>query len=191
MSTQFQDGQRAPRPTSQGIGIEALISRIAVETSDMAKTDDTVVAAPPAADWTIEGIADNTRITTSFGEVPAQLLRKNDMLRQRDGSFRKIIWIDHFRFDEAFISRHPEAAPVRIRAGALRPNTPERDVDLSPCQPLAFTTQAGHQIVRARDLLKRAGVLQVPRNLLSYTQIQCEGGDTEIRAEGIWVVLKG
>lgn len=201
MSVQVQNGQarretRKPITDSQTLDIDNLIQRIAKQPSAPLKSVASARLSPAATPasrpaWAIDGIADNTRITTSFGEVPAQLLRKNDMLRTRDGSFRRIAWISHLRFDEEFMAQHPEAAPIRIRAGALGRNMPERDVELSPSNAISLTTGTGRATFKAKDLLNRSGVLQMPRTLLSYTQIRCEGGDTEICSEGVWIHLNG
>ena len=201
MSAQFQNipaGAPVRRSDSDhsAINIDGLIEKVAAETSVTSKPALRTGISPAArsssdSNWTLEGIADNTRVTTSFGEVPVQLLRKNDMLRVRDGSFRRINWVNHFRFDEDFMSKHPAAKPVRVRAGSLGQNLPARDIEISSCTNLMLTTGAGTMPVQAQSLLKRAGVLSIPRTQLSYTQFKCDGGDVDVCAEGVWIRISG
>lgn len=78
---------------------------------------------------------EGTRIMTRAGEVPVERLQAGDLvLTLGPGGPRlaPIRWIGHRRLDLARHPRPEEAAPVRIRAGALGPNSPARDLYVSP-----------------------------------------------------------
>ena len=55
--------------------------------------------------WSIPGIYSGTRISTSFGEVPAHLIRVRDQLRTRDGDYVRVLRIDEYKLDADFLAR--------------------------------------------------------------------------------------
>lgn len=120
--------------------------------------------------WSLPGFGPLTRITTSLGDVPAQALREGDLVRTRDGGFKRIEWLDRITLDEEFISLHPDALPVMIRPGALARGVPGHEVYLAPNQPIApgaNRLNAGKAI--ARDLLGRPGVFRKAEAMYVYT----------------------
>jgi len=75
---------------------------------------------------------EDTMILTPAGEVAVQALRAGDLVLTRTGQQRPIRWIGTRRLD---LARHPEpnrVRPVRIRADAMAPGVPRRDLSLSP-----------------------------------------------------------
>lgn len=79
--------------------------------------------------------AAGTRIMTPRGEVPVECLRVGDLvvtLGLAGAWVRPIAWIGHRRVE---CHRHPHpklVQPIRLRAGALGPGVPHRDLVLSP-----------------------------------------------------------
>jgi len=121
-------------------------------------------------DWMMPGFGPLTRVTTSLGDVPAHALRVRDMVRTRGGDFRPIVWLDRLVLDEEYLSLHPDALPVLIRAGALARGVPSHDVYLAPRQsidPQANRLAPSHK--RAMDLLGRPGVLRKAEAMYTYT----------------------
>ncbi|SPH18311.1 hypothetical protein DEA8626_01847 [Defluviimonas aquaemixtae] len=149
--------------------------------------------APPApskperprrsVEWTIGGFCDDARVTTSFGELPIQALRRRDPLRTVEGPLARVERVDRIQLDEAFLEQNPDAQPVRIQAGALGPNRPKTDVLVSPHQAVGVG-QYGNDFRRARDLLDRPGVVRQPALGLSYYVFQCEAPAT-VEVEGL------
>ena len=84
-------------------------------------------------------IADGTLIATPDGARPAETLRPGDevmVLADGPPSPRPLRWVGRREVD---LARHPSparAAPVRIAAAALAPETPSRDLLLSPDHPV-------------------------------------------------------
>ncbi|WP_207443821.1 Hint domain-containing protein [Roseomonas haemaphysalidis] len=76
-----------------------------------------------------------TTVETARGAVAVEALRVGDSLRVlsgRQGDWAPVLWVGWRDVD---LLRHPNpgrVAPVRIRRGALGPNTPDRDLLVSP-----------------------------------------------------------
>ena len=78
---------------------------------------------------------EGTRIMTRAGEVAVERLRAGDLVLAvgpGGARFAPVRWIGHRRIDLARHPRPDQARPIRIRAGALGPATPVRDLFLSP-----------------------------------------------------------
>jgi hypothetical protein len=141
----------------------------------------------PQGLWSLPGFGPMLRIATSFGPVPAQALRKRDLVRTRTGEFRKIEWVDRMVLDEGFLKSVPSALPVLIRAGALGPSLPASDMVVSPEQVICVAAPgAPPRRVAARDLLSRPGVMRKPEQIFTYTRFHC-GEPVEVQAEGMWL----
>ncbi len=134
-----------------------------------------------------QGLGPMARVSTSFGDMHAQTLRERDMLRTRAGGFIKIERVDRYVLDEDFLSYHPEALPVRIRAGAFGRNLPASDVILAPYQKFTAGQQiAGSTLSRALDALGRPSVVRAAESFITYTVIRC-AKPVSILCEGLWI----
>ncbi len=121
-------------------------------------------------DWMLPGFGPLTRITTAMGEVPAQALRERDLVRTRNGDFKRIQWLDRIVLDEEFISLHPDALPIHIKANALGRGIPSHDVYLAPRQRIdwrASKLTGAHDV--ALDLKGRHGVFRKAEAMYTYT----------------------
>lgn len=137
--------------------------------------------------WSLPGFAPMTRITTSFGDVHAQALRERDLVRTRSGEFKPIRWVDRIVLDEGFLSRHPDAQPVLIRANSLGRGLPRADIMLSPRQPIApLYNQLPGSAKTAADLLSRPGVYRKTENVVTYTLFHL-GAPDYVMTERFWV----
>lgn len=135
--------------------------------------------------WTLPGLCSGVRVTTSFGDLPVEALRKRDPLRTQPGSLALVTWVDRIRLDEEFLAQNPDALPVRIPAGSLGYGRPERDLIVSPHQPVNVSPSVhGQEFRRARDLLSRPGVVRQPVTMVSYHLFHC-GTPTIVKAEGV------
>ncbi|MEM6824102.1 MAG: Hint domain-containing protein [Pseudomonadota bacterium] len=136
--------------------------------------------------WNLPGFGPMTRISTSFGEVPAQALRERDIIRTGQGNLKPISWIDRMQLDAGFLENVPDAHAVLIRAGALGKGLPKADVVVSPEQ-LVGTGRHLHDVsfVKAKELLGRPGVLRKPEEIMTYTLFHC-GESVVARVEGLW-----
>ncbi len=133
---------------------------------------DEVDAPAEAVEMSFVGIESRTRLTTSFGDVPAHLLRVNDSLRTADKRYVKIRRIDVLKLDHDFLRFHPAAQPIRIGASALGPGLPHQDLYLAPHQVLFSGTRSfDSKAVTAASLLSRPRVGRAPCEQVSYYRL--------------------
>jgi hypothetical protein len=105
-------------------------------------------------------IAAGTLIATPAGDVPVDTLRAGDEIHVlEDGRLvpRPLRWVGRLAVN---LGRHPapgRAAPVRVAAGAVAPDTPARDLLLSPDHALLL----GGVLVQAQALRNGATVAQL------------------------------
>lgn len=141
----------------------------------------------PPVRWTLPGFCGGARITTSFGDLPIQALRRRDPLRTVHGTLATVEWIDCIQLDEEFLQSNPDALPVRISAGAFGNGKPERDLTVSPHQLVNISPSQYRQDFRlARDLTDRPGILRQPDMLIRYHVFHCATPATVI-VEGLCV----
>jgi hypothetical protein len=73
-----------------------------------------------------------TLIRTIRGEMPVESLMIGDEVVTLDGSARAIKWIGRRTFSTRFVKASSRVVPVLIRAGAIAPGVPCRDLRVSP-----------------------------------------------------------
>lgn len=158
VSSEFQDTNGNVNPDSGAFG-EAFLMSVTTEAACFAA---------------------GTRIRTARGEVAVEALRPGDrVIAARSGRHAPVRWIGHRRLAPA---RHPrpwDVNPVRIRAGALGPGCPVRDLLLSPDHALFL----GGILVRARDLMNGATVVQEDAAEITYYHVELDRHDV-LFAEG-------
>lgn len=81
-----------------------------------------------------DGIAPGARVDTPLGEVPAEALRVGDAVLIAGGGIRAIVAVDRVVLRPQDVARRVRLAPLLIRAGALGPSRPRRDVLVAPDQ---------------------------------------------------------
>lgn len=135
--------------------------------------------------WTLPGLCEGMRVTTSFGDLPVQALRRRDPLRTQAGTITHVEWVDCIRLDEEFLASNPDAQPVRIAAGSFGNGRPERDLTVSPHQLVnASPTPFAQDFRRARDLTGRPGITRQPALMANYYLFHC-GSPAAVLAEGL------
>ncbi|SFA54555.1 Hint domain-containing protein [Paracoccus halophilus] len=73
-----------------------------------------------------------TLIETAKGPVAVQDLKPGDLVRTRENGFKPVIWIESQKLDAALLAAMPHLCPIRIRAGAMGRDLPQRDLLVSP-----------------------------------------------------------
>ena len=136
--------------------------------------------------------AAGTLIDTDTGPKPVETLRAGDRVLTRDAGYQPLVWTGSRALSAAKLARHPEAAPIRIQAGALGPGVPAQDLTVSPrhrmliegiSADLLFGTRA--VLVAAADLLALPGVHRVTGKAVVYVHVMCEAHQI-LRAQGAW-----
>ena len=79
-----------------------------------------------------------TLIATSSGEVAVEALAIGDRVMTVSGEAKPIKWIGRRSYDGRFIRGQREVLPIVVRAEALAPEVPARDLWLSPGHALLF-----------------------------------------------------
>lgn len=127
--------------------------------------------AIPADDLVVPCFTPGTLITTPNGQKPVEELDQGDLILTMDNGFRPIAWINHVTLSAQKLWLNPALRPIRMRAHALGPEQPNRDMLLSPQHrvllrgwqtELLFGTREGlaavrhllndHSITRAMDV---------------------------------------
>jgi hypothetical protein len=126
-----------------------------------------------------------SNILAPSGNVPVESLCIGDLLVTRFGGIRPVKWIGRQSYDVRFLHRNPARRPVRIRAGALEPGMPARDLLVSPGHSLLL----GETLVLASSLVNGITIIEEPvgadTGVIDYFQIEFSTHDCVI-AEGIW-----
>jgi hypothetical protein len=142
--------------------------------------------APKPKIWDLPGFSGKSRVATSFGHLPIEGLRLRDPLRTISGKYLKVQWIDKIHLDPDFLSRHPEALPVKISKASLGQMTPNRDVLVSPEQVLRLPRHIGQMRDRtAHSIVGHGRVLYRPSGDFTYYLFHC-GEPTSVSIDGLW-----
>lgn len=145
---------------------------------------------PRSIKWDIPGFGPDTKITTSFGDVPAQLLHERDMVRTANGGFKRIQWIKRIGLDEDFMLSYPEAHPIMIRANAFGSGRPKSDILVSPMQQMVMKgVRADAKPRTAASLEGSSQIMRKPVSTITYTMFHC-GEKTTVCADGAWAEVK-
>ena len=80
-----------------------------------------------------------TMIATPTGERPVESLREGDRVFTRDNGVQEIRWTGRRSLTGAALQADPALRPVRIKAGSLGHNMPERDLLVSPSHRMLMT----------------------------------------------------
>jgi hypothetical protein len=175
-----------------GMEDEDLLSRVLAQAATDAAVAPKPQARPAAAagpDWDVPGILGTTRVTTSFGHVPAHLVRVGDTLKARDGSFVRVQRITDIRIDEDFLARHPQAAPVIVRKNGHGSGVPHQDVGLSPAQLVSVgPNRFEDRLVASAGLSRERGGIDKSLGILVYFRFHL-GRAAQINCDGLWVAI--
>lgn len=137
--------------------------------------------------WDLPGVLGTARVATSFGLVPAQLVRVGDSVRTRTGGFERVQRIAQLKIDEDFLTDRPDAAPVIIRSNALAAGAPHHDLGLSPGQIVSVgPNRFEDRLVRAAEVSRQRGRIDRSLGSLVYVQLHL-AREAQINCEGVWV----
>jgi hypothetical protein len=131
---------------------------------------------------TIGCFVDGTSILTTAGSRPVEALAPGDEVVTVPCGPRRIVWTGQRTID---CRRHPSPEtvwPVRVARGAFGPETPLRDLFLSPDHAV-FVNGV---LVPVKLLIDGAGIVQVKRDLVTYHHVELPE-HAVILAEGLTV----
>jgi hypothetical protein len=133
-----------------------------------------------------------TLIDAAHGRVPVETLRPGDRVLTRDDGFQPLEWVGRKDVDAAEMAANPRFRGVRIRAGAIGPGLPERDMVVSPQHrvlvigPEAELMFGTHEVlVPAIHMLGIPGVEADDAPEISYIHLMCRRHQI-VRSDGMW-----
>ena len=141
-----------------------------------------------AETWGLPGFLGKARVTTSFGELPIEALRRRDQLRTITGDYLPVAWIDRVKLDRDFLRHHPNARPVEIPAGILGNGTPKTEIWVSRQQKVQYSCFK-QETTTVRLLLQRNGILPRMNDHATYYLFHC-GKPAMVCVEGLWCLTE-
>ena len=99
---------------------------------------NTIISAPPNAANDNVCFCAGTLIATPLGPRAIETLRPGDLVLTDNDQALPILWLGSTRFTADRLWREPRLWPVTIRAGALGPGVPSRDLRVSRQHRLRF-----------------------------------------------------
>lgn len=122
-----------------------------------------------------------TRVLTAHGEVAVEDIGVGDAVPgQVSGAMRRVRWVGLRTVD---VDNHPrpwDVAPVRVRAHALAPGRPHRDVQLSPDHAVLVDGA----LIPVRYLINGATVVQEFCAVVTYLHVELDEHDV-LLADGL------
>ncbi len=108
-----------------------------------------------------------TLIATIKGERPVEELRPGDRVVTRDNGLQEVRWTGRHMLDAKALASAPDLRPVLIRAGALGPETPDRDIRVSPNHRMLLRNELAEVMFGEREVLIAA------KNLINLEGVEC------------------
>ena len=103
--------------------------------------------------------ASGTLIETRHGPVPVEALGVGDRVLTYDNGYKPIRWIGSRHLSRARLEANPRLRPIRLRANALGPGYPERDLIVSPQHRVLVSSLISLRIFECEDVLIPANKL--------------------------------
>ena len=97
-----------------------------------------------------------TMIATPKGLRPVEVIAAGDRVVTRDAGIRKVRWVGHRALAGADLAARPRLRPILIRAGALGPDRPDRDMAVSPNHRMLLTGGIAELLFGEREVLAAA-----------------------------------
>jgi autotransporter passenger strand-loop-strand repeat protein len=125
-------------------------------------------------------LAEGTLIRTETGERPIETLRVGERVVTASGAARPIIWTGHRGVAPHRHPRPHDVMPVRVRAHAVAPGCPARDLLLSPDHAVFLDGV----LIPVRHLVNGASIAQEDADRITWWHVELETHDV-ILAEGL------
>ncbi|PWE34189.1 type I secretion protein [Maritimibacter sp. 55A14] len=133
-----------------------------------------------------------TSIATPRGELLVEDLRAGDKVITRDNGIQEIRWIGGKKVTYQDLISAPHLKPILIRAGALAPGLPQRDMMVSPNHRMLVANDRTslyfeeHEVlVAAKHLVNNNGIHQVESIGTTYFHMLFDNHEV-ILANGAW-----
>ncbi len=149
---------------------------------------NTVVTLPDGSTITVEGKGVNfvkdridvacllrgTSVLTADGEVAVEDLRIGSMVHTVGGSAGAVKWIGRRSYSGEYVLGNAKVSPVLFTAGSLGPNTPSRDLYVSPEHAILVD----HVLVTANLLINGSSIRQIDTmDRVDYFHVELENSE--------------
>lgn len=128
-------------------------------------------------------------VATAEGPCPVAELVPGMRLVTRDNGLQSLRWIGRRSFGWRALGLNPLLRPVRIAAGALGGEQPDRAITVSPnhrfLTRLPGEGESGERLTMARDLVGLAGVTVPPCTGVTYFQLLLDRHQL-VHVDGCW-----
>lgn len=118
--------------------------------------------------------ASGTLIKTLAGEVPVEALSVGARVLTMDSGFQQVRWIGSRHLTQSALAANPHLRPIRIAAGALGVNMPERDLVVSPQHRILVNSVVAERMFGDREVLVPA------KHLLDHPGVEVDHTATEV-----------
>ena len=98
----------------------------------IAQTPVELVSAGDNASFSVACYLRGTRIAVPGGETAIEALQAGDLVLTARGQARPVVWIGHRQLRVAAAADPARVRPIRVKAGAVEPGIPARDLLVSP-----------------------------------------------------------
>lgn len=134
-----------------------------------------------------------TLIDTPKGPVEVETLRPGDKVMTRDHGAQVLRWRGEKRLSPRMLDLAPNLRPIRIRAGALGPDAPARDLVVSPQHRVLVASRIARRLfgcdealVAARHLLGLPGIgVERAETGVTYLHLGFDAHEI-VKSDGLW-----
>lgn len=163
---------------------DEVLRNVLNDVQDLGVSTKTSARAQNKDIWSLPGFTGKSRVSTSFGELPIEALRRRDNLLTLDGRFLPVERIDQVLLDEGFLRRHPEARPVLIRSRSMGRGTPSTDIWVSRQQRVQ-DPNSPRETKKVIDLSGPPHMMPDLKDSVTYYLFDC-GKPAMVRVEHVW-----
>ena len=174
------------------IGIHSVVRKNDDPATDMVVLVDKSTIALEDVNRLVPCFTPGTMIATPRGAVPVETLEVGDRVVTRDNGFQTIEWVGKKRLDHLLLKTLKALRPIRITAGALAENVPDRDMQVSPAHRMLIVSNVAQLyfgqsevLVAAKDMCDIPGVDVAETPYVTYVHFLCENHEL-VLADGAW-----
>ncbi|UWQ29697.1 Hint domain-containing protein [Leisingera sp. M523] len=132
----------------------------------------TVSADRPQGETGVICFTPGTLIATPGGPKRVERLREGEKVQTRDNGAQEILWIGSRRISGARLFVMPRLRPIRIHAGALGIDRPERELLVSPDHRMLLRGDRVRALFNTPEVLVAAGDLVNGRTILPDASVR-------------------
>lgn len=140
----------------------------------------------------LAGLCPSAQVMTDDGPVPLEWIGRGDLVLTRNAGYQPVLWTEKTQLTETNLRDVPELGPALLLGGSLGPDSPSRDITMSPTQLVFVDREAGDPdadgvLIPAHMLCETLGQFEdrAPA-CVTYVSLLLNGHHL-IEVEGVWV----